>query len=67
MTAAAIVALISMIGWLLLAGTELKGHRLERSALIKSALLWIALFMGMVVLVNALQADEAAYQFIYFT
>ncbi|KPQ33899.1 MAG: hypothetical protein HLUCCX21_01610 [Porphyrobacter sp. HL-46] len=46
------IPIISSIGWLVVVGAALASHRLQWSQMIKLALVWLAIFLGLFVLVE---------------
>ncbi|MBU2588354.1 MAG: hypothetical protein KJ872_09600 [Alphaproteobacteria bacterium] len=44
--------IIASIGWLILVGAGLASYRLKWSQMVKMALLWIAIFLGLYLLVE---------------
>ncbi|WP_299309426.1 hypothetical protein [uncultured Croceicoccus sp.] len=44
MTALAIVSVVSLLGWLVLALSALKSHEVPKTKLLQMALLWVGLF-----------------------
>lgn len=56
MNADAVVPVIAGLGWLLLAGSALASFRLGWSKLVRMALVWLAIFVGLTLLVGLFQA-----------
>jgi hypothetical protein len=49
-----IVAIISLLGWLVLAGSALASYRLGWGQMARMALTWLAIFVGLFLLVGFL-------------
>lgn len=47
-----LIPIISSIGWLVVVGAALASYRLEWSQMVKMALVWLAIFVGLYVLVE---------------
>ncbi|WP_185960291.1 hypothetical protein [Erythrobacter insulae] len=54
MTDMAIISLVSLIGWLLIAGSAFASYRLGWNKALRMALIWIAIFGGAFLLVGLL-------------
>ncbi len=52
MNEGAIISIVALIGWLILAGSALASFRLGWSKLAQLALVWLAIFAGLYVLVD---------------
>jgi hypothetical protein len=46
LTILAVISIVSLLGWLILAGSELRSQRVSGPRMLKLALLWIAIFAG---------------------
>ena len=47
-----VIPIIASLGWLLLVGASLASYRLKWSQMLKLALVWLAIFVGLYVLVQ---------------
>jgi hypothetical protein len=47
-----VIPIISSLGWLILCGAALASHRLQWAQMLKLALVWLAIFVGLYVLVE---------------
>lgn len=47
-----IIPIIASLGWLVLVGASLASYRLKWSQLLRMALVWLAIFVGLYVLVE---------------
>ncbi len=47
-----VIPIIASLGWLLLVGASLASYRLKWSQMLKLALIWLAIFVGLYVLVE---------------
>lgn len=56
MNADSLLPVIAGLGWLLLAGSALASFRLGWSRLAKMALVWVAIFAGLTLVVMGIQA-----------
>lgn len=54
MNEGAIVSLVTLLGWLILAGSAFASYRLDWSKTVKLALVWLAIFAGMFAIVRLL-------------
>lgn len=54
MSDAGVISIITMIGWLLLAGSALASYRLSWGKTAQLALMWISIFVGLFLLVRLL-------------
>jgi len=50
MTEGAIVSIVALIGWLIIAGSAIASFRLGWSRIIQLALMWLAIFGGLFVM-----------------
>ena len=48
----AIVSLISLLGWLVLAGSAFASYRLNWGKTVQLALMWLAIFLGLFLIVR---------------
>jgi len=61
MSAELLVPIIASLGWLILCGAALASHRLGLGQLVKLGLVWLAIFLGLFVLVTwAMMAGGSA-------
>ncbi|MEE4315525.1 hypothetical protein [Erythrobacter dokdonensis] len=61
MTMDSLIPLVGLIGWLVLAGSALASYRLGWSRIARMALVWLAVFVGLFVMVEwFLRAQGAA-------
>lgn len=54
MTEGALVSIVALLGWLVLAGSALASRRLGWSRIAQLALMWLAIFGGLFLLVELL-------------
>jgi hypothetical protein len=47
-----VIPIISSLGWLILCGAALASYRLQWAQMLKLALVWLAIFVGLYVLVE---------------
>jgi hypothetical protein len=47
-----LIPIIASLGWLVLVGASLASYRLKWSQMLKMALMWLAIFVGLYVLVE---------------
>jgi hypothetical protein len=47
-----LILIIASLGWLVLVGASLASYRLKWSQMLKMALMWLAIFVGLYVLVE---------------
>lgn len=52
MTEGAFISVVALLGWLFLAGSALASFQLGWSKTVKMALLWLAIFVGLFVVVR---------------
>ena len=52
MSEMALISIVSMVGWLLLMGSALVSYKLGWSKIIRMALIWLCIFVGMFLLVS---------------
>ncbi len=60
MSADWLLPLILSIGWLFLVGSALASYRLGWSKMARMALVWLAIFLGLMVMVSVLGLDSTA-------
>jgi hypothetical protein len=53
-----VVPIIASLGWLILVGSALASYRLGWSQLLKMALIWLAIFLGLYVMVSWFQTAQ---------
>jgi hypothetical protein len=58
MSAELLILIISSIGWLVLCGAALASYRLQRGQMLKLALVWLAIFVGLYVLAEWLMVVQ---------
>ena len=56
MNEGALISIVAMVGWLILAGSALASYRLGWSKIIQLALVWLAIFAGLYVAADLLGA-----------
>lgn len=56
MNEGALISLVAMVGWLVLAGSAFASFKLGWSKMLQLALLWFAIFAGMFVLADLMGA-----------
>lgn len=56
MNEGAIISVVAMIGWLILAGSAIASFRLGWSKIAQMGLVWLAIFAGLFVVANLLGA-----------
>ncbi|MGB3712395.1 MAG: hypothetical protein WA985_11985 [Erythrobacter sp.] len=56
MSEGAIISIVALIGWLILAGSALASFRLGWSRILQLSLIWLAIFGGLYLLVDLLGA-----------
>lgn len=56
MNEASILSIVVMIGWLILAGSALASFRLGWSKMLKLALVWLAIFVGLFLIADLMGA-----------
>ena len=56
MSEGAIISIVAMLGWLILAGSALASYRLGWSKIAQLALVWLAIFAGLFVVADLLGA-----------
>lgn len=56
MTEGAVVSIVLLIGWLILAGSALASFRLGWSRILQLALMWLAIFAGLFMLAELFDA-----------
>lgn len=59
MNEGAIISIVALLGWLILAGSALASFRLGWSKIIQLALVWLAIFAGLYVAADLLGAKLA--------
>jgi len=47
MSEGALISIVAMVGWLILAGSALASYRLSWGKTVKIALTWLAIFVGL--------------------
>lgn len=52
MTPVLLIPIIASVGWLVLCGAALASYRLKWSQMVKMALVWLAIFVGLYVVVE---------------
>jgi len=52
MTEGALISIVALIGWLILAGSALASFRLGWSRILQLALMWLAIFGGLFLLAD---------------
>lgn len=53
-----LIPIVSSIGWLILVGSALASYRLEWSHMLRMALVWLAIFVGLYVIVAWFMAAQ---------
>ena len=56
----AIISIVALLGWLILAGSAMASYRLGWSKMLQLALVWFAIFAGLFVVVDLLGASLPA-------
>ena len=56
MTNGALISIVAMVGWLILAGSALASFRLGWNRILQLALIWLAIFAGLFVVADLLGA-----------
>ena len=56
MNEGAIISIVAMVGWLILAGSALASFRLGWAKMAQMALVWLAIFVGLFVIADVLGA-----------
>ena len=56
MNEGAIISIVAMLGWLILAGSAMASFKLGWSKIVQLALLWLAIFVGLYVVADLLGA-----------
>ena len=56
MSEGALISIVAMIGWLVIAGSALASFRLGWSKILQLALTWLAIFAGLFVIADLLGA-----------
>ncbi len=56
MSDGALISIVAMVGWLILAGSALASYRLGWSKIAQLALVWLAIFAGLFVVADLLGA-----------
>ena len=56
MNEASILSIVVMIGWLILAGSALASFKLGWSKMLKLALVWLAIFVGLFLIADLMGA-----------
>ena len=56
MSDVSIVSLVALVGWLILAGSALASFQLGWSKIVRLALIWLAIFVGLFVVADLMGA-----------
>ena len=56
----AIISIVALLGWLILAGSAMASYRLGWSKMLQLALVWFAIFAGLFVVADLLGASLPA-------
>ena len=56
MSEGALISIVAMLGWLILAGSALASYRLGWSKMLQLGLIWLAIFAGLFVVADLLGA-----------
>jgi hypothetical protein len=59
MTPDLLIPIVASLGWLMLCGAALASYRLQWSQMVKIALVWLAIFVGLYVLVEWFQTAQS--------
>ncbi len=59
MTPDLVIPVVASLGWLILCGAALASYRLQWSQMVKMALVWLAIFAGLFVLVEWFQTAQS--------
>ena len=57
MNEGAIISIVALLGWLILAGSAMASYRLGWSKMLQLALVWLAIFAGLFVVADLLGAS----------
>ena len=57
MNEGAIISIVALLGWLILAGSAMASYRLGCSKMLQLALVWLAIFAGLFVVADLLGAS----------